>query len=209
MICAAVRASDSEGFAFTGELSDQAYGLRARGVDGATGEEQIANEGVAEIAFEARDAAEAGNKARAKFGKCKARHFVGDDHVAGQREFESAAKTYAVNGGNGDERRGVERSSARRGCVPETRGRLRGALFLRKRPRRWCRVRADRPPAEKTDLRALEMMQTEVSGASAFERSDEFFEVGQAWPCQFHWRARDRASARTRRRAIPNAAIRR
>src|SRR5712692_1494344 len=33
----------------------------------------------------------------------------------------------------------------------------------------------------------------------------QIFPAPRAWPCQFHWQARDRASARSRLRAIPNA----
>ena len=51
VICAAVALSDLQGFAFGGQLRDQADGLRARRIDAAAGEEQVANERVAEIAL--------------------------------------------------------------------------------------------------------------------------------------------------------------
>ena len=69
---------------------------------------KIAHEGIAKIALQARDAAESGNQAEAQFGKGKARHLVGDDHVAGQRKLEAAAETHAVNRSDGDERCGID-----------------------------------------------------------------------------------------------------
>ena len=41
--------------------------------------------------------------------KAEARHFVGDDQIAGERQFEAAAKRDAVDGRNGGQRRGVDR----------------------------------------------------------------------------------------------------
>ena len=90
-------------------LAHQADRLSLRGIDAAAGEKQIAHDRVAQIALEARNAAKAGNQAEPQFGKAKARHFVGDDQVARQRQLESAAECHAVNGGNGGERSGVDR----------------------------------------------------------------------------------------------------
>jgi len=50
---------------------------------GSSGKEQIADESIAEIAFQAGDAPKPGMNPR-RFGEGKARHFVGDNHVAGQ-----------------------------------------------------------------------------------------------------------------------------
>ena len=44
-----------------------------------------------------------------KFGKAKARHFVGDDQVADEREFKAAAEGNAVNCGDGSQRCRVQR----------------------------------------------------------------------------------------------------
>src|SRR5713226_6329073 len=101
-------AGDFQGFALGGELRDEADGLRARGVDAASGEKQIADEGVAEVALEARDAAKAWDQAQAQLRKSEARHLVGNDDVAGERQLESAAEADAVNGGDGDERCGID-----------------------------------------------------------------------------------------------------
>src|SRR5216684_6225521 len=101
-------AGDLERFAFGGKLGNEAHGLRARGVDAASGEKQIAQEGVAEVSLEARDAAKAWDQAQAQLRKSEARHLVGNDDVAGERQLESAAEADAVNGGDGDERCGID-----------------------------------------------------------------------------------------------------
>ena len=103
------RARDAKRFAFTGKLRNEADGLGTRSVDGSSGKEQIADESIAKIAFQARDTAEAGDESQAQFGKRKPRHFVGDDHVAGQGQLKSSTKTSAMNGGDGDKGRGIDR----------------------------------------------------------------------------------------------------
>jgi hypothetical protein len=100
-------ASDAKSFAFRGELRNQTDGVCARGVDTAAGEEQIADESIAQVAFEAGNAAPAGNETQAKFRKSEARHFVGHDDVASQGQLEAASKTNPMDRGNGDEGRGV------------------------------------------------------------------------------------------------------
>ena len=67
--------------------------MRARGVEAASGEQQIADERIAQVAFKPRNAAETGNQTQPQFGKAKARELVGDDEVADEREFKAAAKT--------------------------------------------------------------------------------------------------------------------
>jgi len=101
-------ARDAQGFTFGSELRDQADGLGACGVDAAASQQKIADEGVAEIALQARDAAEAGDEAEAQLGKCEARHFIGHDDVASEGEFEAAAEAHTVNGSDGREWRGVD-----------------------------------------------------------------------------------------------------
>src|SRR5438132_1310535 len=98
---------DLEGFAFGGELSDQADGLRARSVNAPPGKEEIADEGIAKVTFETRNAAETGDQAQAQFRKSEARHLVGDDNVASQGKFQATAEANSVNGSNGDKRRRV------------------------------------------------------------------------------------------------------
>jgi hypothetical protein len=102
-------ASGAEGFSFGGELRDETNGLRAGGIDAAAREKKVANESVAEIALEARNSAETRDEAEAQFGKSKAGHFVGDDKVAGESEFESATEADTVNSSDGDEGSVVEK----------------------------------------------------------------------------------------------------
>ena len=75
-------AGDFERVAFASEMRDEARLLRGFGFDGAAGEEQIADETVADIAAKARNAAEAGDEAKAEFGEPEAGHFIGDDEIA-------------------------------------------------------------------------------------------------------------------------------
>src|SRR6266853_6364885 len=82
--------------------------MRARGIDAAAGEKQIADERVAQVAFETGDAAEAGDQAEAQLGEREAGHFVGDDDVAGEGQLETAAEADAVDGGDSSERRDVD-----------------------------------------------------------------------------------------------------
>jgi hypothetical protein len=96
-------AGDFEGVAFAGEMRDEAGLVRGFGFDGAAGEEQIADEAVADVAAETGNAAKAGDEAEAEFGKSEARHFVGDDQIAQEGEFEAATHAETVNGRESDE----------------------------------------------------------------------------------------------------------
>src|ERR1700746_394711 len=82
--------------------------VRGLGLDGAASKEQIADETVADVAAETRNATESGDETEAKFGKTEARHFVGDDQIAEERQFEAAAHAQAVHDGKRDEWRGVD-----------------------------------------------------------------------------------------------------
>jgi hypothetical protein len=82
--------------------------VRGFGFDGAAGEEQISDEAVANVAAKAGNAAETGDEAEAEFGETETRHFIGNDEIAEESEFEAAAHAQAVNGGEGDERSGVD-----------------------------------------------------------------------------------------------------
>ena len=97
-----------QGLSFGGDLADQARILGFRGVEAAAGQQEIANYGVADVAFQARDAAEAGNQAEAKFGESKAGHLVGNDEIAYQGKLEAASKTDAVYGRHGCDWGGVD-----------------------------------------------------------------------------------------------------
>jgi len=98
---------DFERVAFAGEMRDEAGLVPGFGFDCAAREKQIADEAVANVAAETGNAAEAGDETEAKFGKAKARHFVGNDQIAEESEFQAASHAETVNGGESDKRRGV------------------------------------------------------------------------------------------------------
>src|SRR5208282_4275717 len=102
-------ASDAQNVAFRCHLADQADRLSLRRVDASAGEEQIANERVAEITLEAWNPAESGDQPKSKLGKTKARQLIGDDQITRERELESASKCDAVDRGDRRERCFVER----------------------------------------------------------------------------------------------------
>ena len=102
------RHGDLAGFAFGGELRHEADSLGTCGVDAAAGEQQIADEGIAEIALQAKTAAKSRDESEAKLGEGESRHLVGDDDVAGESEFQATAETNAVDRGDGHEGRGVD-----------------------------------------------------------------------------------------------------
>jgi hypothetical protein len=102
------RAGDFERVAFASEMRDEAGLVSGFGFDGAAGEEQISDEAVADVAAKAGNAAETGDEAEAEFGETETRHFIGDDEIAEESEFEAAAHAQAVNGSEGDERSGID-----------------------------------------------------------------------------------------------------
>src|SRR5258707_321997 len=94
------RPGEAQRFAFARHLTDQTSRQRFIGVDAAAGEEQIAHDGVADVALQARDAAEAGNEAQPQLRKAEASHLIGDDQITGQRQLESSAEYNAVHRGD-------------------------------------------------------------------------------------------------------------
>ncbi len=168
---------DLAGFAFRGELRDETDSLGSCGVDAPAGEQQIADERVPEIALQAGYAAESWDESEAKLGEGEARHFVGDDDVAGEREFQAAAETDSMDRGDGHEGRGVDGVQDRVDAfeeLPDAReallgGKGCGASYSSRKS----------APAEKPCLRALVMMHAEVSGASEGNAADELLEFGE------------------------------
>src|SRR5215472_7715444 len=114
---------------FTGQLGDQAHGLRARGVDGAARKKQIAYECIPQVALEAGNAAESGNKAKAQLGECKPRHLIGDDDVTRERELQPATQASTVDGSDGDERSRVNRIQNGMNALEKTADPFRALLF--------------------------------------------------------------------------------
>src|ERR1051325_10314533 len=95
-------------FAFSGKLRHQADGVRASSIYGAARKQQISDDSIAKIAFQSWHAAKTGNESEPQFGEGEARHFVGNNDVAGKSEFEPAAQACAMNRRDGDKRSGVD-----------------------------------------------------------------------------------------------------
>src|SRR5581483_10776842 len=102
-------AGEAQRFPLSGQLAYQSYGSGFLSIDGAARQQQIANHRIPQIALQARDSAKSRHQAEAQLGKAEARHLVGDDEVAGQRQLEPAAESDAVDSGDGDQRGGVHR----------------------------------------------------------------------------------------------------
>src|SRR5512140_3002051 len=73
-------------------------------MEAASGQQKVANNGMPQIALEARNATEPGNDSEAEFGKAETRAFVGDDQVAREGQLQAASKTNAMHAGNRGER---------------------------------------------------------------------------------------------------------
>src|ERR1700686_5196233 len=105
---ACLRTRHIQGFPFRGKLRYEPNALRSRSVYAAPGEQQITDKSVTQIALQSRYAAKSRYQSQPQFGKCKSRHLVGDDNVAGQRQFQPAAKTNSVHCRNSYKRRCVD-----------------------------------------------------------------------------------------------------
>src|SRR6266568_229512 len=69
-------------FALSGQLAHQSYRVGAGCVETASGQQQIANDGVPEITLQAWNSTEARDQAETKLRKGEARHLVGNDQIA-------------------------------------------------------------------------------------------------------------------------------
>ena len=87
---------------------DQAQRPRAAGAFAAPGQHHGHRVGRIDQARQPHRAAEAGMQAELHLGKAEARVIDGNAIVAGERHFESAAETIAVNDGDRDRRQAVE-----------------------------------------------------------------------------------------------------
>src|SRR5258708_3483356 len=103
------RASDAKSLAFRGKLRNQADRVSAAGVDAPSSQKQVARERVTCVALQTGDAAETGDQTQPQLGKRETRHFVGDNNVAAERQLQAASEANAVDRGNRDERRGIDR----------------------------------------------------------------------------------------------------
>ena len=91
--CAAVPRATRNASPSRDHLAHQSNLLRFGRIEASAGKQQVAHNGIAQIALQARNSAEAGDQSQAQFGKTEARHLVGDDQVADQRQLESSAET--------------------------------------------------------------------------------------------------------------------
>ena len=64
---------------------------------------------VSQIAFQARNSAESRNQPQPQLRKTKARHLIGDDQIAYQRQLEPSAERYAMHRRDRGERRCIDR----------------------------------------------------------------------------------------------------
>src|SRR5581483_824660 len=90
-------------------LAHQSYGSGFLSVDGAAGQEQVANHCITEIALQPRDSAESRHEAEAQLGEAEAGHLVGHDEVAGERQLKTAAEGNAMHRSDRDQRRSINR----------------------------------------------------------------------------------------------------
>src|SRR5271156_2964507 len=76
---------DAESVSFGRHLADNTDCLGFCRVDASAGENQVANDCVSQVAFEARNTAKPWYQPQTQFRKTKARHFVRDDQIACKR----------------------------------------------------------------------------------------------------------------------------
>src|SRR5258708_3095681 len=132
------RTCDAEGFAFAGQLRHQTHGVCPSCVHRSPREQQIPHKSIAKIALQSRDTSKAGNESQAQFRERKPRHLVGDNHVAGQGQFESSPETGTMHRGDRDKWRGIDRVQHSVDAFEKS-AHARGAVFLR----HCCRSRIE------------------------------------------------------------------
>src|SRR5258708_990968 len=103
------RASDAKSLAFRGKLRNQADRVSAAGVDAPSSQKQVARERVTCVALQTGDAAETGDQTQPQLGKRETRHFVGDNHVAAERQLQAASEANAVDSSDSHERSSIDR----------------------------------------------------------------------------------------------------
>src|SRR5580700_2691380 len=82
--------------------------MGARCVEAAPGQQQVANDSVAQVPLQSRNAAESWDQAETQLGKAETRHLVGNNQIADQGQFEASAKGDSVHGCDGSERSGID-----------------------------------------------------------------------------------------------------
>ncbi len=102
------RARYSQSLAFRRHLAHQPRRQRLGGIDAAARKQEVAHDGIANIAPQTRNPAKARNEPQAQLREAKARHLVRDNQVASQRQLESAAKSDSMHRGNRRQRRRID-----------------------------------------------------------------------------------------------------
>ena len=86
------------------QLADEPGRGRFAGVDASAGQQQVADQGVAQVPLESRNPAESGYKPQSQLGEAKPGRTVGHNHIAGQRQFEPSAEDNSLNSRHRGER---------------------------------------------------------------------------------------------------------
>src|SRR5215467_9960827 len=94
------RASDSERLTFRHNLAHEPDLLCLGGVKAASGKDQVAHHSISQVSFKPRNAAKSWKDAKPKLRKAEACRLVGNDEVANQRQFQTAAEDDSVHGRN-------------------------------------------------------------------------------------------------------------
>ena len=77
-------------------MADQPGRGSLGGIDAPAGQQQVADQGVAQIPLESRNSAEPGDQPQPQFGEAEPGGTVGHDHIAGQRQLEPSSEDDSV-----------------------------------------------------------------------------------------------------------------
>ena len=103
------RARRAQSLAFRRHLAHQPRCQRLGRVDAAPGKQQVAHHGIADVAAQARNPAEARNQPQPQLRKAKPRHLIRDDQIASQRQLKPAAKSHPMHRRDRGQRRSIDR----------------------------------------------------------------------------------------------------
>src|SRR5215831_4065126 len=149
--------------------------LCAFGFNGSAGKEQVADESVADLAPQARNAPEARDQAKPQLRKTEAGHLVGNDQIAAQRQFEPAAHAQAMHRGDGNKGRRVDRIQHLVDSLQEA-PHTGGALAFRQRPCSFVQFFQVRAGAKSAGTGTGDDASA-GDGCQRFELRDKFLEV--------------------------------
>src|SRR5205814_4925941 len=90
-------ACNTQRFPFSDDLAYQSNLLGLRRVKTSSRKNQVANNGVAQITLESRNAAEAWNETEPQFRKAEAGSLVSHDQIANQGQFKASSENDAMH----------------------------------------------------------------------------------------------------------------